>query len=277
MKINKKIIKKAIVKYRFPILVIILALLSACISLYFSYGFFISSQSNTIISGKVGTSIASGGDIGILIYVEDRNSDGAGLGTYTVENNVPLYGYAYNENLSSCKTGTLNFDEKSMTYTITATKKDTCKIYFTSVASTDINLVIYKQKRNSNGALITGYEETDNVPLYGYTINETKSICDNGGTYKFDSATGKYNVITKGRTNCSFYFDGLSDSDISLNVFESVSSVCAGTNYNQIDYVPLYRTFNTSKSNCTNGTITFDGEKINIVANGKTICNAYFD
>jgi hypothetical protein len=258
-------------------LLILFITIFSSINIFQSYSMFISSTSTNVVKGVIGD--ISNGDLKIKIYTENRNDSGVGDGTYAERNAIPLGGYSFNSTKSSCKSNsTFSYDETNHKINITSLNKDVCEFYFDAVGTIDFNIKIYIQNRDADGKSISNsYVLSDHIPKGGYTLNYTKSSCNNNSTYSYNSTTSLLNINSTVKDICNFYFDSISNSDVIINIYKKTSNCSTSCSYKLVDEIPHGKTFNSGKSNCTTGNISYDGTNLLVTSTTKTKCNAYFD
>ena len=264
-------------QHRIASVIIVITVLIVSLSFYMSYAFFTGSSTNNIIKGIVGS--ISSADMKINVFTENRGTDGLGNGTYSKTTDVPIGGYELNSSSSGCSnSSTYTYNDSNRTITITAPGKDTCNFYFKATGQLDIAINIYAQDRNQNGeAIANSYSLVEDVPQAGYELDTSKSSCTNGSTYTFDSSTNAFTITASGKDTCNYYFTSTSTADVQVQIYNKANNCTTSCYYEKVDAIPNGKTFNSTKSTCTNGTISYDGTQIVISAPGKTICGAYFD
>jgi hypothetical protein len=274
---NKKNIADFLKTNRIEVIIFLIVTLLVSLTFYLSYAYFTGSASSSVIKGLVGS--ISNADIKINVFTENRNASGVGDGTYTKTTDIPQAGYDINSSTSGCSnSSTYSYNSSTKTITINAPGKDTCNFYFSATGQLDVNINIYAQNRDQNGvAIADSYSLVDDVPEAGYELNTTSSSCTNGSTYTFDNTTNAFTITASGRDTCNFYFMSTSTADIQVQIYSKPNNCTTSCYYEKVATIPNGKTFNSTRSTCTNGTISYTDSKIVVVAPGKTICGAYFD
>ena len=144
-------------------------------------------------------------DIILNVYLEDADSNGNGLGTYTTKletYDIPSGAYALNTVQSSCTNGaTVTYDSASNKFFVESNSKTVCNAYM-NVLNPDIAVTIYLQDR----AGIDNYYKAKTIPYnIFYGLNVSKSSCTNGATLSIVKQEVK--VSTSNRTKCVAYLD----------------------------------------------------------------------
>lgn len=90
---------------------------------------------------------------------------------------------------------------------------------------------------NSNGV----ESNVNEVPKRNYTLNEEKTVCENGGKVKsYDSSTGKIGFSFLGSDRCTLYFDEIIDNEppgiSNLNVSGNLVTATLSDNENLLGY-----------------------------------------
>ena len=163
-------------------------------------------------------------DIILNVYLEDADSNGNGLGTYTTKletYDIPSGAYALNTVQSSCTNGaTVTYDSASNKFFVESNSKTVCNAYM-NVLNPDIAVTIYLQDR----AGIDNYYKAKTIPYnIFYGLNVSKSSCTNGATLSIVKQEVK--VSTSNRTKCVAYLDIATGPFIETT---AVSDVTAGT------------------------------------------------
>ncbi len=194
-------------KKSITILVILILSIISSVTLI-AYSFYVNRSQNLIISG-----IASldSSDVKIDIYREDRDSNGTGIGTYSLSYYVPgETTYTYNTSKTSCDDGvTINSFSNSV-FAVNATKKGKCKVYFDAIdgyiEDYVVNLFVQQTPGNTDNS---NYNQMGKLPKietgYHYIINSSKTSCSPTATV---SISGTNIVVeTTQKTTCTVYVD----------------------------------------------------------------------
>lgn len=149
-------------------------------------------------------------DFNLYIYKYNASSK-----NYDLVNDVPSFGYYFNETTSYCVKGTkISFTDGKFNFPID--KKDVCYAYFDQNVS-DITLNIYKKETmNSDATLVYEVPDTSN-----YT--NTSKHCTNGASIDFNENKGKFIVSTISPTVCDAVFVNYNEA-IAITYFVQDSS-----------------------------------------------------
>jgi len=148
----------------------------------------------------------------------------------------------------------------------------------------DINMIFYKENDQGN------YVRTYAVPSYGYTFNDSKTLCtmscDTNETsecyYKYDENTKNISLTSNQKVMCKFYFDKENESDIKVYILkEDVNGTFSynAKKYSLVESIPAYG-YENVHSYCTNGSpIEYDSNKkiFSVSTSYRDVCYGYFD
>ncbi len=285
----KKILNKDIThllnKYKILLVSIAIVVVLACVGLIVSYAFYQVIDTNPVVL----TTTPEIPDLDVKVMAEDRDTNGNGVGSYSVYPYIPKAGYKYNSTKSYCTNGaTITYDSTNYDAVIDATSHDVCYLYFDSTASLDITLEVYAENVNSDGEGNGEYTklETTTLPSVGYEFNSSKSYCvyasdpdtvvaDTTVTYSSEKQNFTVNAAKKGAI-CKAYMDAM-DVDIQLKLY--VQTKKGSTTYVEVDTIPT-NSYYVLKSNsaCTgSSTMTIKNQQVIIAATSRTSCVAYLD
>lgn len=284
----KKILNKDVThllnKYKILFVSIAIVFILACIGLIVSYAFYQVTSSSPVVFSTTPQIY----DLEVRIMAEDRDTNGNGVGSYSIYPYIPKAGYTYSSRKSYCTNGsTITFDGKD--YLVDSANTDLCYLYFDATdASLDITLEVYAENIDSDGNGNGEYTklETTTLPSVGYEFNSEKSYCvyaddldthvtDTTVTYSTTEQNFTVNAAKKGAI-CKAYMDA-ADVDIQLKIYVQASS--GSSTYLELDKVPTnaYYTLG-SKSVCTGtSTMALKNQKVVISATSRTNCVAYLD
>lgn len=256
------------------------------------YAFYNNSHSFPILSNKVGNFDVGNGDLGIVIYKQSNNFS-ATTPEYKRSYGVPNAGYEFNraECTSTCTTTPNNdcyytYDEDTNKFTITSSKKVSCKFYFNKTIEADV--YIYIAIEDENGDLTyngKNYREAESIPAYGYEYAGYQ--CKNDATISYDAETKTFNMSSYTKNECYAYFYKSLEEDININVY--VQNDIGSSIYKKVNTIPeskgyvvstnaLYRSeCYDENGNVTDGQITYSGGYVTATAKGKQTCNIYLD
>lgn len=284
----KKILNKDVThllnKYKILFVSIAIVFILACIGLIVSYAFYQVTSSSPVIFSTTPKIY----DLEVRIMAEDRDTNGNGLGSYSIYPYIPKAGYNYSESKSYCTNGsTITFDGTD--YLVDSSNTDLCYLYFLSDGSTlDITLEVYAENIDSDGNGNGEYTklETTTLPSIGYEFNSEKSYCvyeddldthvtDTTVTYSLAERNFTVNAAKKGAI-CKAYMDA-ADVDIQLKIY--VQAKKNSTLYAEVDEIPTNIFYVLGeKSACTGtSTMTIKNQKVLISATNRTSCVAYLD
>lgn len=286
----KKILNKDVTnllnKYKILLVSIAIVLVLACIGLIVSYAFYQVTSTTPVIL----TTAPQIPDLEVKIMAEDRDTNGNGVGSYSVYSYIPKAGYKYVASKSYCTNGgTIVYDTTNFDASIDASSHDVCYLYFDSTASLDITLEVYAENIDSDGNGTGAYTklETTTLPSIGYELNTTKTTCtyadgrtlttENTPTVAYDVAAQNFTVTApeKGAI-CKAYMDAM-DVDIQLKLYAQYKT--GSSIYLEVEKVPTnaFYTLGT-KSACTGtSTMSMKNQRIVIAATNRTSCVAYLD
>lgn len=207
-------------------------------------------------------------DINVYIMVWNHITE-----EYELADEVPSFGYVYESEFSYCKNGsTLTYSSGNIS--VTASRKDSCYVYFREIER-DIVLRVYKKESASGNKVLV-----KNIPSRAYNL---ESATCTKGTIEFNETTRKFKISSSEKTVCEAVFTR-KDMDIIVNVYKEASS---GTHVYKIDGVDRKFTLvgDIPGSNytlhsyvCDNGnaTITESSGELLVDATGKDVCNVYY-
>lgn len=199
-------------------------------------------------------------DVILNVYVEDVNSDGEGIGTYSklLTTGLPGMGYRFNSEKTTCKNGSaINFDESSNEFEIRATKKDVCDAYMDAL-DVDINVKMFIQSKRGSKT----YYEAKSIPKTMYYVLNSRSSCTSGASVSL--LNQKMIVKTSNKTNCAVYLD-VGDGPVleSMKVLRNGASATVSLTNSDMGTTPVNYYF--SKDNgvtfvsSTSSSYTFSG------------------
>lgn len=211
----KKNLKKFIVENKMTIIIVVILLLLISITVYFSFAFYTDESNYTLIDGSIG--YFENPDLSINFLVEDRNSDGEGIGTYTSYWVAPSYNYTFNSSTSSCTNGASYTKNDADVFSISTTGKTKCYFYYDAVdldSDSDIKIIVLREAETSiedtdGDGYITSYNYTvEGLYNLGLGFNLSKSYCstDEASVY-FDEDAAEIIVSSNEATTCYAYFD----------------------------------------------------------------------
>lgn len=251
-----------------------------------AYAYYFESVTSGILANKVGDFNVGNGDINMIINRQNDN------GSYDRVYVVPDSYYIFNDSLTKCSIPcndgqdicSYNFDPVNRTFSLTSSKKVTCKFYFDKTASSDINIYMLVEDINGNYEYDSKkYTQKDFIPAYGYKYTN-KYICDAEATVTYDSVTKKFNIATASKNNCYVYFEKVGNADIIVNTY--IQEEVGSETYTIVNSIPSNNvyTLNSSLSVCTPvsdttpaGIISYVDGYINVDATGKQICDVYLN
>lgn len=175
-------------------------------------------------------------DVIINLYVEDINSDGEGVGTYSKleTTGLPGIGYRFNKEKTSCKNGSIiDFDEESNEFVVSSKSKDVCDAYMDAM-DVDINVLLFIQSKKGSNT----YYEAKSIPNTSYYVLNNKSSCTGGALVSL--VNQNIVVKTSRKTNCAVYLD-VGDGPIleSMKVTRNGSSATINLTNNDVGVVPV--------------------------------------
>ncbi len=110
----------------------LIVLLFFVIGIYSTYSYFTATDTKQVFSGSI--SDFSNSDFNINYFIENRNSLGKGVGTYSLTINGPELSYdayIFSSSRSSCTNDALYIrDENSESFSITSLGETTCNFYY---------------------------------------------------------------------------------------------------------------------------------------------------
>ncbi len=132
-----------------------------------------------------------------------------------------------------------------------------------SMNDVTVNMLVWNQNTKT-------YELSNNIPSFGYYLEENYSYCKNGS--KMSYANGNISVALARKDACYAYFKEL-QKDIDINIYIHENGTLKLT-----DVVPSYN-YTLTSSKCTNGaTLTFDTNTriFQVSTSTKTVCDVEF-
>lgn len=217
-------------------------------------------------------------DIILEIYKKESSN-----GSRIKVNAVPSAAYSYVS--GSCSNGTIEFNEETRKFKISASTKTKCVVDFVR-KDMDININMYKQSATGekvyNGV---NYTFIDNVPSGNYILNAYQCI-NNNTDITVDSSTGDLIVNSRGENTCDVYFKFTGGDDIEVIIMQETETGITGYTTGKY-YSRVYAIPNTSSGTgfkyvgyiCEDpsATLTFSGGTITATSSVQTTCRAYFD
>ncbi len=286
----KKVLNKDVThllnKYKILLVSFAIVIVLSCIGLIVSYAFYQVAGSTPVIL----TTAPQIPDLDVRIMAEDRDTNGNGVGTYSVYSYIPKAGYKYDSSKSYCTNGaTITYDATNYDASIDASSHDVCYLYFKSTASLDITLEVYAENIDSDGNGTGAYTklETTTLPSIGYELNSTKTSCtyadgrtltdENTPTVTYNVALQNFTVTApeKGAV-CKAYMDAM-DVDIQLKLYAQYKT--GSSIYLEVEKVPTNAFYTLGeKSACTGtSTMSMKNQRVVIAATNRTSCVAYLD
>lgn len=245
--------------------IIFLLLMVFLLNSYSNIRFLLSEYKYDIKNSFASSGIA---DINLHIMVWNSNTF-----EYEIEEEVPRFGYSYENAISYCKNGSvmmyLNGKLK-----VAAAKKDECYAYFKSLDK-DIILNIYTKKSVDSEKVLV-----KDIPGLSYSL--TSSSCTNGAEITFNEETRKFNVISNDKTECEAIFTK-NAVNVNLNIYRESATgthVYGSLKYLKVDGIPNDNyTFHsyTCENNSVTTKITYIDNEIDIESDGENTCNLYFN
>ena len=199
-------------KKSITILVILILAIISSVTLI-AYSFYVNRSTNLIISGIANLDSS---DVKIDIYREDRDANGTGIETYSLSYYVPgQTTYTYNSSKTTCDDGLSINSFDGTAFTVNASKKGKCKVYFDAIdgyiEDYVVNLFVQQTPGNTEDK---NYNQMGKLPLYEvgyyYTINTSKTNCTNGAIVSIEGKN--IIVLTTQKAVCNVYADKNSDS-----------------------------------------------------------------
>lgn len=143
-------------------------------------------------------------DVMLSVYLEDIDSKGYGLDTYTMvdPSTIPSSGYSLNSTLSNCTNGSeISYNAGSNSVKVNSSGKDVCDAYFDAI-DPDVSIEIYLQL--AEGA--DYYFEANEIPHNQfYSLNTTKSSCAGDASMSIEHQ--ELVIDTTGKASCVAYLD----------------------------------------------------------------------
>ena len=183
--------------------IIVLAILGSITLI--TYSFYVNKSTNLLIAG---VAQINPNDIKINIYREDKDSSGNGLGTYSLSYYIPSEtAYTYMEANTTCDTGITITGFTNNVFSISATKRGTCNVYFDAIDGIAEDYIINLFVQEELGG--TTYKQMGQLPInetsYYYTVNNEKTSCNPSGTVSIED--NKILVYASENTTCNVYAD----------------------------------------------------------------------
>ncbi|MGN1379053.1 MAG: hypothetical protein ACI4XR_01475 [Bacilli bacterium] len=183
--------------------IIILAILGSITLI--TYSFYVNKSTNLLIAG---VAQINPNDIKINIYREDKDSSGNGLGTYSLSYYIPSEtAYTYMEANTTCDDGITITGYTNKTFSVSATKRGTCNVYFDAIDGVAEDYIINLFVQEEVGG--TTYKQMGQLPInetgYYYTVNTDKTSCNPSGTVSIEN--NKILVYASQNTTCNVYAD----------------------------------------------------------------------
>lgn len=207
-------------------------------------------------------------DINLYVYVWDKTTH-----EYELKENMPVFGFEMNENVSYCKNGsTINYVNGNLV--INASRKDSCYAYFDEVES-DIIINIYTKNTSTSERV-----KVDFIPDYSYEI--TSSSCTNDAVIEFNEEVRKFNVTASKKTVCEVEFTKR-EADVLLHIYKQ--SVLGNKEVNGIKYLEIednpgygydFATYECIQKEVET-TIRYENGEIVVDTAGKNECSVYFN
>lgn len=191
--------------------------------------------------------------------------------------------FSYKLTSKSCTNGaTLNFNNETRKFSITASSKTECEMVFTKTES-DIKLNIFKENVYGNHEYNgIKYQEVDDVPGLNYSFSAYDCLNEDINTrITYDSVNAELYVESNGKNECNVYFNGGS-SKVELIIMQETDAGVAGyttglkytrtvsipsTGYKYVGYL----------CDDKNATVTYSNGTFETSSNEQTVCRAYFN
>lgn len=188
------------------LVILILAIISSVTLI--AYSFYVNKSTNLIISGIASLDAS---DVKIDVYRENRDSNGTGIGTYSLSYYVPgETTYTYNSSKTTCDDGITISSFKNSVFAVNATKKGKCKVYFDAIDGYTedyvVNLFVQQTPGNTDEK---NYNQMGKLPKietgYRYVINNSKTSCNPTATVSISGL----NIVIEAtqKTTCTVYVD----------------------------------------------------------------------
>lgn len=210
---NKLKIKNFLYNNKVVLITTLVLFLLIGASIYLTFAYYTDSSTENLINGSVG--YFENSDLNINFMVEDRDSDGLGIDSYTAYWVAPNTDYIYNSETSYCENGaTFTVDDQN-NFTVSTSGKTKCYFYYDAVdleTDSDIKIVVMREAKGAVNADANGYIDASSYSLVGlYNLglgyNASMTSCENGAYVVFDLETNEIEVITDSKTTCTVYFD----------------------------------------------------------------------
>lgn len=227
----------------------------------------------SLIGAKIG---GNKYDYSLLIYLEDSDSAGKGNGSYSLTDNIPMFGYEYTG--YSCQNkSVLTYDDETKNTEVTLKGKDVCSIYFNYSNSYDISTVIMLEDEVNSEI----YSETSQIPYYGYRYSHYE--CANNSKLEYNEEL--HNVtIASGQTDfCKIYFKkDITDIEIKLYLETNYQS----GEYTQSNSILANKKYKLNEENTVclnnneeriNANISYESGYINISSEEIAYCKVYLE
>lgn len=148
----------------------------------------------------------------------------------------------------------------------------------------DFNLMLYKE--NDEGKFVRVYA----IPSDYYVFNDSLTSCtipcnDGSGacSYSYDSINKTVSLTSNEKVTCKFYFEQVSNSDISVYVMierNSGTHIYNSKSYSLVDSIPAYGYIYSGNYVCdSSAELIYNSEtkKFRVATSTKNNCYAYFD
>jgi len=203
-----------------------------------SYGHYVKPGDKTLVVS--GYALVSDADITLKIYIEDKDSTGNGVGTYSRAYYIPTANYTYNTSSSYCTEGITIDSFQNGKFNITSTSKGYCKVYFDAVDgyAPDATFKLFVEQTKD----ASDYEEAGMLPDndYVYKVNSTRTSCTDPNAV-VEVVKRKIEITASMDNECTVYVDiealtggainSLSDTVIGLVSDNEYTSSQDGTKY----------------------------------------------
>ncbi len=152
-------------------------------------------------------------------------------------------------------------------------------------ANPDLNIKYMIENRNAEGSGDGSYTAYWSAPVAGYTYNAEKSNCSNGATFTRNEADETFDIYSKGKTECEFFYEANDDAVVADTILEIYKENKTTGEY-ELAYDYKLETllnggyeFNDTLSTCSSGSIALDAVSKKIVMTSTSVnnCKAYFD
>lgn len=187
------------------------------VSIYLTFAFYVNSETQNLINGGIG--YFENPDLSINYMVQDRDSDGNALETYTAYWVAPSYDYEYNQSNSYCTNDASFEKDDGDLFSITSNGNTKCYFYYDAVSDSsedsDINIILmrkvegseYAEDADSDGYIATYNYSIEGLYNLGLGYNSSKSYCSNGADISYYLYYSEVYVDSDTATTCYVYFD----------------------------------------------------------------------